>query len=180
MKTDLITIDNQGSGFGEALEETRRAAGYRELDPKSALHLQLLTEELLSLARSVTGEMKGDFWIESEGSRFEMHLATETVMDREKREQLLSAATSRKNEAAGTFLGRLRDAFETAMAADTDYSRYELPEDLLSDLANHPIEPVDTEWDGYEASIMRRVADEVKIGIRGSRVDMTVVKDFDK
>ena len=180
MKTDLITIDNQGHGFAQALEETQRAAGYRELDRQKALHLQLLTEELLSMARSVTGEMKGDFWIDSEGGRFELHLSTRTVMDREKRDQLLSAATTRKNEAAGTFLGRLRDRFESAMASDPDHSQYDLPEDLLSDLPNHQIDAMDTEWDGYEASIMRRVADEVKIGIRGGKVDMTVVKDFDK
>lgn len=177
MKTDLITIDNQGGGFPAALEECRKAAAYRKLDRKLALQLELLTEELLSMTRSVTGDMKGTFWIESEGCRFDLHLSTKTIMDKEKRGQLLSAATSRKNEAAGSVLGRLRDAFEAAMLADPDYSQYELPEDLLSDLPNHPI-MLDTEWDGYEASIMKRVADRVRIGIRGDNVDMTVEKEF--
>ena len=110
--------------------------------------------------------------------RFELHLSTQTIMDREKREQLLSAATSRKNAAASGVLGRLRDAFEKAMLSEPDYSEYDLPEDLLRDLPNHPIQKPGTDWDGYEASIMGRVADRVKIGIRGDNVDMTVVKEF--
>ena len=90
MKTDLITINNQGMGFPAALRECRKAAEYRKLDKKPALQLELLTEELLSMARSVTGDMKGTFWIESEGMRFDLHLSTQTIMDREKREQLLN------------------------------------------------------------------------------------------
>ena len=178
MKTDLITINNQGMGFTAALRECRKAAEYRKLEKKPALQLELLTEELLSMARSVTGDMKGTFWIESEGMRFDLHLSTQTIMDREKREQLLSAATSRRNAAASGVLGRLRDAFEKAMLSEPDYSEYDLPEDLLRDLPNHPIQKPGTDWDGYEASIMGRVADRVKIGIRGDNVDMTVVKEF--
>ena len=93
---------------------------------------------------------------------------------REKRENLLASATSRKNEAAATFLGKLRDAFEQAMLSDVTYS---IPEDALDDLANHPIEI--PEWDEYEQSILRKVADEVKIAIRGDMVDMTITKKYE-
>ena len=36
MKTDLITINNQGMGFPAALKECRKAAGYRKLEKKPA------------------------------------------------------------------------------------------------------------------------------------------------
>ena len=42
MKTDLITINNQGMGFPAALRECRKAAEYRKLDKKPALQLELL------------------------------------------------------------------------------------------------------------------------------------------
>lgn len=174
MKSDIIRIDNQGSGFQDALAETAKAAQYRELNHKEALQLQLCTEEMLSLARSVTGELEATLWLESEGRHYELHLSTKTVMDREKRNHLLASASSRKNEAAGTFLGKLRDAFEEAMVSDVDYS---IPDIAMDDMVNRNIEI--PEWDEYEQSILHRVADEVKIGIRGGTVDMSVFKSFE-
>ena len=173
MKSDVIKIDNSGNGFQDALIQTTKSAQFRNLSHKETLQLRLCAEEMLSLARSVTGEMQASFWVESTGKQFDMHLSTKTVMDREKRENLLASATSRKNEAASTFLGKLRDAFEQAMLSDVTYS---IPEDALDDLANHPIEI--PEWDEYEQSILRKVADEVKIAIRGDMVDMTITKKY--
>ena len=122
----------------------------------------------------MTGELEATFWLESMGKHYELHLSTKTVMDREKRDHLLASASSRKNEAAGTFLGKLRDAFEEAMVSDVDYS---IPDIAMDDMVNRNIEI--PEWDEYEQSILRRVADEVKIGIRGGTVDMSVFKSFE-
>ena len=173
MKSDVIMIDNQGNGFEKTIAEARKVAAYEALNHKDSLHLQLCAEEMLSLARSVTGEMQATFWLESEGKKFEMHLSTKTVMDKEKRANLLASATSQKNEAASTFLGKLRDAFEEAMATEAAYN---IPEDALDDLANHPI--VFSEWDEFEQSILKEVADDVKIAIRGDTVDMTITKQY--
>ena len=178
MKSDVILIDNQGNGFADAVEETKRAAEFRGLEPKQAIQLQLLTEEMLSMARSVTGEMKASFWLESDVKAFDLHMTTKTVMDKEKRYMLISSATSRKNEAANSFLGRLRDAFEQAMAAEVDHTYYELPQELSADVPNHYTD--DQEWDRYERSILRRLADNIKIDIRGGLVHMAVSKRFDK
>ena len=104
---NAIEIDNQGNGFRDAVEQTKRTAAFRGLNSKDSLHLQLITEEMLSLARSVTGEMKASFWIEGDDGHFDLHLSTETVMDKEKRALLISSATSRKNDAAKGFLGKL-------------------------------------------------------------------------
>ena len=174
MKSDIIKIDNSGNGFQDALAQTTKTAQFRNLTHKETLQLRLCAEEMLSLARSVTGEMQATFWLESEGRKFDMHLSTKTVMDKEKRDNLIASATSRKNEAATTFLGKLRDAFEKAMVSEVDYN---IPEDAIDDLANHPI--VIPDWDEYEQSILREVADEVKIAVRGDMVDMTIAKSFE-
>ncbi len=174
MKTDVIRIDNQGKGFREALEQTEMAARFRGLSHKEELRLRLCTEEMLSLARSVTGELQASFWLESEGRKYDLHMSTKTVMDREKRERLIASASSRKNEAANSFLGRLRDAFEAAMVSEPNT---DIPDEALDDLANHAIEI--PEWDEYEQSILRKAADDVKIAIRGGIVDMTVSKSFE-
>ena len=174
MKSDIIRIDNHGNGFQDALEQTAKAAAFRGLSHKEELRLRLCTEEMLSLARSVTGELQASFWLESEGKKFDLHLSTKTVMDREKRERLIASASSRKNEAANSFLGRLRDAFEAAMVSDPNT---DIPDEALDDVVNRVIEI--PEWDKYEQSILRNAADDVKIAIRGGVVDMTVSKSFE-
>ena len=62
------------------------------------------------------------------------------------------------------------------MTADADMTCYELPNDVAADVSNRLIE--DLEWDGYEKSVLRGLADDVRIAIRGGLVDMTVSKKF--
>ena len=38
--------------------------------------------------------------------------------------------------------------------------------------------PEENEWDRYERSILRKLADEIRIGVRGGNVEMEVVKKF--
>lgn len=176
MKSDVIVIDNQGNGFRDAVEQTRKVAAFRGFNDKDSLHLQLFTEEMLSMIHSVTGEVKASFWLQCQEKRVELHLTANTVLDKEKRYQLISAASSRKNEAAKGFLGRLRDAFEQAMTSEPEHPDSQLSLEQLADLPIGAIE--DPEWDGYERSVLKKLADDVKIGIRGGLVDMTVTKNF--
>lgn len=177
MKSEIVRIDNHQNGFFDAVKEAKKVAVYTELSRKNSLRLQLCTEELLSLARSVTGEDKAAFWIETSGSQFDLHVTAEADLDQEKRSLLLSVATSRKNEAAGSFIGKLRDMIEDMMAAEPNYNS-DLPADALDDLANHVIVCTDPEWDGYEHSTLKKLANVIKVGIRGKTVDLTVSTKF--
>ena len=47
----------------------------------------------------------------------------------------------------------------------------------MADLGNRAI--ADSEWDGYERSVLRKLADNIKVGIRGGLVDMTVVRNLE-
>ena len=164
MKSDVIIIDNKGNGFQKAIDQTRKSATFVGLDQNESLDLQLLAEEMLSLVRSVTGKA------------FDLHVSTETVMDKEKRRQLIESSTSRKNEASTGFLGKLRNAFEEALTAEADRQDVDLYTDELSDLPGGVLGQAD--WDGYERSILQTVADQVKIGIKGGKVDVTICKCF--
>ena len=176
MTSDIIKIDNQGNGFEQAVLLTARIGEFQGLTRKETVQLKMITEEMLSLARSVTGEMQASFWLEATGRSFELHMMTKTVMDKEKRQLLISSTSSRKNEAAKSLLGHLRDAFEQAMAAEPTHPENDLPVEILSDLVYQKYD--DPEWDGYERSVLRRLADDVKIAIRGDSIDMTVSKSF--
>ena len=174
MKFKVITIDNKGNGFKDAVEETKKVADIQGLNDKQSLQLQLCTEELLSMARSITGEVEATFWLDNDGDKYDLNMSTETVMDAEKRALLISSSSSRKNEAATSFLGMLRDIVEQAMLSESDKEIYNLPDDVAADIVGRYIE--DPEWDKYEQSILRELADDIKIYIQGGEVMMTVTK----
>ena len=204
MKTDVIEIRANGKGMESVLTETERAAAYRELTPKQALRLRLLAEEMTGMLRTLVGDERFRFWIESEGTAFALHLQTETIMTQKLREALLNTSSSGKNEAAKGFMGRLREIF-TAMSelynpamAETmygysyvDVTGFDASVDVSPDAAllgwslrayreavaeNKEKEP--EKWDELEKSITAKLADDVKIFIRGNNVEMVIEKAF--
>lgn len=198
MRTDVITVSSRGSQMETALSQVDKVAAYKGLSGKSALHLRLLTEEMMSMMRSITGETEGQFWIEDEENVYQLHLRVETAMDSEKRGKLLSAASTGRNESARGLMGRLRDFFDRG--ADEDVAAFSSPL-MYAGMYDHSTSPtLDWEWsmtqyesvlsyrvkqndtaardawDELEKSVVARVADEVKVAIRGRTVEMTIIK----
>ena len=176
MKSNTIKIDNHGHGFDDLLTEVRKVAVYEEIGKDETSYLELLAEEMLSLIKGLDGDVKANVWIESKEKKCEIHLTTRTVLDKEERYRLISSSTSGKNEITRTFLGRVRDALEEALASEADHDYYLLPEDLIKDLP--PVTEEETGWDGYERKIIKNVADSAKITIRSRRVKMVISKNF--
>ena len=144
MKTDVITVSSKGSQMETALRQVDKVSAYKGLTGKNALHLRLLAEEMMTMMRSITGETQGKFWIEDQDGVYELHLQAATRMTSSKREQLLSAATSGKNESARGFMGKLRDFFERG--ADEDIAALTSPL-MMPGLYEHSSTPtLDWEW----------------------------------
>ncbi|MBR4539396.1 MAG: hypothetical protein IKO52_11195 [Clostridia bacterium] len=198
MKTDVITVSSKGSQMEAALQQVDKVSSYKGLTGKKALHLRLLAEEMMAMMRSITGETQGKFWIEDQDGVYELHLLAATRMTSTKREQLLSAATSGKNESARGFMGKLRDFFERG--ADEDVAALSSPL-MMPGLYEHSSTPtLDWEWsmtqyekalaygvdkkdekalkawDELEKSVVAHVADDVKVSIRNQQVEMTIIK----
>ena len=198
MKTDVIVVSSQGRQMETALREAEKVSAYKGLSPKSALHLRLLTEEMMGMMRSITGEASGEFWIEDQDGVYQLHLRVETRMNMEKRESLLSASTTGKNESAKGLMGKLRDFFDRGaddesfsplmmagmyddpMASSMDWawamSRYE---EAVSARMKQEDEQAAEAWDELEKSVVARVADEVKVSIRGNNAEMIIIKKLD-
>ncbi len=198
MKTDVIVVSSKGSKMEAALDQVEKVASYKGLPSRDALHLRLLTEEMMGMMRSLTGETEGEFWIEDQEGEYRLHLSVHTRMDSGKREQLLSAASSGKNESAKGLMGRLRDFFDRG--ADEDISSFTNPmllpgvyehsstptldwewsmtryEDELSTRIERDDSQAKEAWDELEKSVVAHVADDVKVSIRGRQVEMIIIK----
>ena len=198
MKTDVIVVSSKGSRMETALAQVDKVAAYKGLKGKNALHLRLLTEEMMGMMRSITGETDGKFWIEDADGVYQLHLQVVTRMDSQKRNQLLAASSTGKNDSAKGLMGRLRDFFDRG--ADEDIASFTSPlllpgmygesstptldwewsmmeyEDALSYRVKQNDSAAKEAWDELEKSVVARVADDVRISIRGRTVEMTILK----
>lgn len=198
MKTDKISVSSQGARMGAALEQADKVAAYKGLSMKDALHLRLLTEEMMGLMRSITGEREGIFWIEDEDGEYRLHLQVRTLLNSEEREQLLAVSSSGRNESAKGLMGRIRDFFD--WGSDEDLATYTSPlllpdafeytsspsldwewsmaryENALSTQIEQGDQNVREAWDELEKSVVSHVADEVKVSIRSGTVEMIIYK----
>ena len=194
MKTDSIIISSEGKQMELALEQAEKVAAYKGLTGKNALHLRLLTEEMMGLMRSIVGKTEGEFWIEDDGSVYQLHLKVNAFVDELTREQLLAVSSSGKNEAAKGLMGKLRDFFyygaapmgsplllpemfesPTTATLDWEWSMMQYEDALNARLARDD-EGAREAWDELEKSVVAKVADDVKVAIRGRTVELTILK----
>ena len=165
---------------------------------KDALHLRLLTEEMAGMMKSITGATDGCFWIDEENNEYSLHLQVQTRLSSDKREKLLAASTTGKNESARGLMGRLRDFFD--WGTDEDFEAFSSPL-LLPDMLEQSTSPtLDWEWsmaryeralytrveqndfsakeawDELEQSVVKNVADDWKVAIRSGCVEMIIIK----
>lgn len=189
MKSDVIVVSANEDKISDALTLAEKVAAYKELSPKSALHLRLLTEEVMSMVHAITGDVEGDFWIEDEGNVFKLHLQVRTNIDEEQREKLLSASKSGKNEATKGIMGKIRAFFEPldglpvfygedmGMLADAVWSMRAYQEQVRKYIEEKR-DGADEAWDELEKSVIFHIADDVKVSIYGRDVELTVIKEM--
>lgn len=188
MVSDIITISNKGDQTEAALDQADKVAVYKELSKKSAIHLRLLTEEMLGLMRSITGADAGQFWIEDNEGTFELHLKVETFIDYEQREQLLSTSKSGKNEAARGIMGKIRTFFDPVdgmpvymlpssgmVGVDMTWSMRSY-QNLLETHIEQKKEGAQEAWDELEKSVVSHVADDIKVSMVGRNVELVIYK----
>ena len=198
MRTDVIVVSSRGRQMEKALDQVEKVAAYKELSAKGALQLRLLTEEMMSMMRAITGETEGEFWIEDEDGLFQLHLRVKTRMNSEKRDQLLSASSTGKNESAKGLMGRLKDFFDREMDEDVASMgsplvlqyilegstmgtlNWELSmsayQNQLSTLVKQHNASAAEMWDELEKSVVTHVADDIRVSIRGQQAEMTILK----
>ena len=201
MKTELISITPAGAGKDKALELTEKTGAFCGLDHKSALRLRLLSEELIELMRTFTGELKGDFWLEAKDSTVEVHLKTEIPMDQQTKKELLSVSSTGKNAAAKGFMGKIRDMISTATLPEDPETKAMTEQALglmalgcqagsysgsyswsmssyVASIEKAEAIQVQEAKDELEKSIVANLADDVTVHIINSNVEITIYKSF--
>ncbi len=206
MTTEQVYVKNDGEGLDKALILAENFAKTVELSTRNSIHLRLLTEEVLGMVHAITGEFKAVFWLEGDAKECKILLKADTLMDSTKRKELISASSSGKNEAAKGIMGKIRELVEVGMENFDEmgqlqmqygvnpmaYGNMGLDNEAMSQamltwslkqyresLSEESSEEYYEEaWDELEKSVVANLADDVRVGIRNDKLNLTVIKKF--
>ena len=101
------------------------------LDKKNELHLRLLTEEVLRLAKQIVGDNTVDFWFEGDARIAYIFLTATNSIDENKRQELLSVSSSGENSMEQGFFSKLASMFVIEPPAEKKWSLKEYQAELL-------------------------------------------------
>ncbi|MCR5776809.1 MAG: hypothetical protein K6G84_05235 [Lachnospiraceae bacterium] len=115
----IMNIVNDGdSAVGiteEVLEHADKVISTLELDRKGALHTRLIFEETVGMLRNMAGEYEADMWFEKDEESLSLKLTAKTRMDYEKKNELLSIATDKKNKNVKGFMDKVSDIIQNGI-----------------------------------------------------------------
>lgn len=198
-------IDGSDAATALALDYADDFAWQYEMTGRNAMHLRLMAEELLGVVNGLTEVLDGSFSIEREGNEVRMKLSAQVHPTGEVAEhRLLHSSFSKENVLYKGFTGKLRkvadwyargnndtviagkgndtsDLFVTGGFADYgDFTNTQTSQDwLLSRVRkNAELEEKAKNWDELEWSVLARLADDVRVGLRFGEVEITVYKSF--
>lgn len=195
MKTDVITIYSDLNGRDKALQETEKFTEYYHITGKNAMHLRLLTEETFCMIHGIMEEFSGRLWLESEQTRkgllCRICLTIEKPLNKEQEADILSVATSGKNEMAKGIVGKIRELIRQSLQSASDEDE-EYMKNICDTLAvqdagywslqlyrqslSPETETKKQEYDELEKSIIARLANDVKVWLKTDITEITVEK----
>ncbi|MCR5100420.1 MAG: hypothetical protein K6B41_03590 [Butyrivibrio sp.] len=206
LETKEVKILSDGEDIKEILDEAEEFACSMDLTAKEVRWVRLLTEETMALVREITGEPAIRINFKGEGKKCLIHLEIDALLDKKVRDELIEISKKKRNESAKGVLGRIRDVIEQMMCMpDEDLaeeyvlrdtmmgtsSGLDFPgpvdmgmvswtlQDYRSNIKNGLNEGQNSEeWDELEKSVVANLADDVRIGIKGTHVEVDVIKNF--
>ena len=200
MRSDVIAICGDLSGQKEAMQEAERFTEYLRLTGKNAMHIRLLTEEAISLVHGIIHDFKGDFWLESEqteqGILCRICVAANTDVTDGQEQKLLDVSTTGRNEEAKGIMGKIRQVLRWSIQHTDDEQSVKQAWFERGSYAVRDANAVNYYWslavyrdsvesdpkfdaeerDELEKSIIAKLSDEVKVGIRSGKAEVIIEK----
>ncbi len=190
-KSLVYPVDANRGNIGVLIAAVEAFGEKMGASPKEQRTLTLLAEEVLSLLNSIVYVQEGCFFIEKDGSDYHIQLTGKANLDEETQMMLVESSSDGKNKSYEGVSGkifRVIDSFFTQEACEAmtmasmqaqmgGYTPVYGTSWSLSQF--YEITKEDTEeWDGLERSILLKLADDVLVGARGDKVNITIIKSF--
>ena len=194
MKSNICVVEKGGLGLENILWEVEKVTKYNEMPEKEALRLRLLAEELVGMLPTLVNDFEGTFWLQNIDKEYELHAEIAVgKLSKEKKESLIAISANKKNAAATSFMGKIRDVAQNMLLfsetpSDSDYLydyhtsdvhyTYAWTLDYYKKQQMERLPSDSDEWDELERSIVAKLADDVIVGVRGKKVEIIIKKKF--
>lgn len=204
-KSKICGYDGSDKSIMDCMKETERYSASENLSKDMSLRLRLISEELLSLTKTLPGLKDGKFSIEREGSDYEVCLETKASINKKTKDKLVAVSSSNTNDAYSGLSGLISQAVDSMMRmsmnnkngvteaamntmeesigkADDDYrwsyNVYKEKESLAGDTLPDGFN-IDSEEIGR--SVLTNLSDDIRISVRANKVSFRVlVKNDDE
>ena len=198
MNSNVCKIDNGIKDLEAILQESENVANYIGLNQNQTLQLRLLCEELDGMLPRIIGDFNGDFWIEFENGICKINVSIELRdFTTQKKKELISVATNKKNAAEKGLISKICSAIEDFFLNEGNYEPYDMAAGCYYLPTEHCIgadyyhlwglqqykntitpEENKEEWDELEKSIIASIADDVIVGVKGKKATIVIIKKF--
>ena len=193
MKSDVINISRDTDNLAKVLCETQKTAEYAGLNAKQTIRTRLIAEEFVGMLKELSQDFEGDFWVEHDNLSFSFiaQLRINEVMDMQTKRKFIDVSSDKKNAAAKGIMGKIRDVVENMLYPENamysaSFISYQLETAVLlndqwtlnryRDAQRNNKEP----WDELEKSIIANLADDVIVAVKGNKVEIAIMKNFNK
>lgn len=193
MKSSIITITQSEDNLNKILFETQKVSEVAGLSNKQSLKTRLIAEEFVGMFKELSTDFDGEFWIEHENLAFSFiaQIHINEAMDMQTKKRFINVSFDKNNAAAKGIMGKIRDVVENLLYPENamfsaSFISYQLETAVLlddqwtlqryKDAERNNAEP----WDELEKSIIANIADDVIVAVKGSNVEIVILKDFNK
>lgn len=167
-RTDTIVIQPDGGNYDNVMSIVRSFAQRQNFSEQEERKLELMSEELVLIARSIVDDVKGKFWVEGSGLKYRLHLRFNATVGSDEYRKLVSLSSSGRNEASRTLAEKIWDKMVTGIkTADSQGETGDGYEWSLSESGQS---------DDYGESILTAVADDIKVSVTREQVDLVIIR----
>ena len=199
-----IIIGNDLDIESKAFEEADRVISELFITPKDALRLKLLFEEIIAMLKILAVEYRAEIWFEKHGQECSLKVAANANMNAPMKRELIDISSDKQNTAAVGIMGKIGDVIENGLLTYCEVMKLNQESGggsnfgmmgiyggldgvepavmwSLSDYKdNLDDEDENTEeaTDELEKSIIANLAKDVHVGVKGDKIDMTIVYEL--
>ena len=169
VRTDTAKITADKDSIGDAMKIVRDFAARQRLGEHSEKQLELMCEEVIGIMGNIAQSAKAKFWIEGSGLKYRMHLSFPASVGSEEYKKLIALSTSGRNEAVNSLSGKIWEkmiaGIKSADAGSENGAGYEWS-----------LRDNETGDDEISESILNALADNIKVSVTKTHVELVVIK----
>ena len=191
MQTNIVKITRNNANLSKILDEAQKTAVYAELDVKQTFKVTLIAEELVGMLNELSENFEGTFYIEANNRSFKFvtQISLNENMDKQTKRKFIDISSEKKNASAKGIMGKIRDVVENMLYPEnalysSNFVAYQLETAVLLDdtwtLNRYKDSQRENEeaWDELEKSIIANLADDVIVSVKGTNVEIVIMKTF--